>query len=64
MKNTKRILTLLLLMVMAVSVLSVPALALTESEVEAQGAASGKAGVAGNVLIWFLCYRIAQFAIL
>lgn len=55
MKNTKRILTLLLLMVMAVSVLSVPALALTESEVEAQVAASGKAGVAGNVLIWFLC---------
>ncbi|MBE7003273.1 MAG: hypothetical protein E7425_03175 [Ruminococcaceae bacterium] len=32
-----------------------PASAITESEVEAQAAASGKEAVVGNVLIWFLC---------
>ena len=32
-----------------------PAFAITESEVEAQTAASGKEAVVGNVLIWFLC---------
>ena len=34
---------------------AVPALALTEGEVEAQVASSGKEAVAGNVLIWLLC---------
>ena len=34
---------------------SVPALAVTESEIQAQVDASGKETVAGNVLIWFLC---------
>lgn len=38
-----------------VATLTVPALAVTEAEVEAQVAAEGKAAVAGNVLIWFLC---------
>ena len=30
-------------------------LAVTEAEVEAQVAVIGKEGVAGNVLVWFLC---------
>lgn len=34
---------------------AVPAFAVTESEVEAQVAASSKEVVTGNVLIWFLC---------
>ena len=37
------------------AILTLPALAVTEAEVEAQVAAEGKAAVAGNVLIWFLC---------
>lgn len=36
-------------------VLTVPALAITESEVEAQISASSRESVTGNVLIWFLC---------
>ena len=32
-----------------------PVLAVTEAEVEAQVAVIGKEGVAGNVLVWFLC---------
>lgn len=55
MKETKRILAVLLLAVLLIPVLCVPAFALTESEVEAQVAASGKEAVTGNVLIWFLC---------
>ena len=55
MKKTKRILTVLFLAALALSTLCVPAFALTESEVEAQVAASGKEAVTGNVLIWFLC---------
>lgn len=35
--------------------LSMPAFAITESEVEAQISASGRESVTGNVLIWFLC---------
>ena len=34
---------------------AIPAFAISESEVEAQVAASGKETVVGNVLIWFLC---------
>lgn len=55
MKKTKHILTVLFLAVLAFSTLCVPAFALTESEVEAQVAASGKEAVTGNMLIWFLC---------
>lgn len=51
----KRILFLLPLVLLMVSILCVPAFALTESEVEAQVAASSKEAVTGNVLIWFLC---------
>ena len=55
MKNSKRILTILLIAVVMISLVCVPAFAITEDEVEAQVAASGKGAVAGNVLIWFLC---------
>lgn len=55
MKKSKRILTTLVLAALALSALCVPALAITEAEVEAEVAASGKAAVAGNILIWFLC---------
>lgn len=51
----KRILSLLPLVLILAALLCTPAFALTESEVEAQVAASGKAAVTGNVLIWFLC---------
>ena len=51
----KRILSLLPLMLLLSAMLCTPAFALTESEVEAQVAASGKEAVTGNVLIWFLC---------
>jgi len=50
----KLIFTLLLVIVLA-EVFCTHALAITESEVEAQVAASSKAEVSGNVLIWFLC---------
>ena len=55
MKKFKRIFTILLLAALLISVLCVPAFALTESEVEAQVAATSKSAVTGNVLIWFLC---------
>ncbi len=51
----KRILSLLPLALVLAAVLCVPAFALTESEVEAQVAATSKEAVTGNVLIWFLC---------
>ena len=51
----KRILSLLPLALVLAAVLLTPAFALTESEVEAQVAASSKEAVTGNVLIWFLC---------
>lgn len=55
MKKSKHILAILFWTVLLVSMLCVPAFAITESEVEAQVAASSKGAVAGNVLIWFLC---------
>ena len=51
----KRVLSLLPLALVLAAVLCVPALALTEAEVEAQVAATSKEAVTGNVLIWFLC---------
>ncbi len=51
----KRILSLLPLAFVLAAILCAPAFALTEAEVEAQVAASGKEAVTGNVLIWFLC---------
>jgi len=55
MKQPKHILAVLFWTVLLISMLCVPAFAITESEVEAQVAASSKGAVAGNVLIWFLC---------
>lgn len=51
----KRILSLLPSVLLLAAMLCTPAFALTESEVEAQVAASSKEAVTGNVLIWFLC---------
>ena len=51
----KRILSLLPLALVLAAVLCLPAFALTESEVEAQVAATSKEAVTGSVLIWFLC---------
>lgn len=47
----KRILSLLPLALVLAALLCAPAFALTESEVEAQVAASSKEAVTGNVLI-------------
>lgn len=55
MKNSKRIWTVLAIAMLVVSALCIPAFAVTEEQVQAQVAASGKGSVTGNVLIWFLC---------
>ena len=55
MKRLKRLLYTSLTVVALLTLISQPALAITEAEVEAQVAVIGKEGVAGNVLIWFLC---------
>lgn len=55
MKKSKRILTGLFLAALLIATLCVPAFALTESEVQAQVAATSREAVTGNVLIWFLC---------
>ncbi len=51
----RKILLFTLALLLIFSMLGISALALTESEVEAQVAAQGKAKVTGNILIWFLC---------
>ena len=51
----KQIIFLILLALAMFAILCIPALALTEAEVEAQVAATSKEAVTGNVLIWFLC---------
>lgn len=55
MKRLKRLVCNSLLILTAIYSLSISVFAVTEAEVEAQVAAIGKEGVAGNVLIWFLC---------
>ena len=55
MKKRNRILLMLAVMLVMVCMLSVPAFAMTESEVQAQVDAHGKEAVTGNVFIWFLC---------
>ena len=45
----------IVLSVLVICALTIPAFALTESDVQSQVSASGKAGVAGNLFIWFLC---------
>lgn len=44
-----------MLVLLLITALSVPAFAITESEVEAQVSATSRETVTGNVLIWFLC---------
>ena len=55
MKRLKRMLYIGLSVVAILCLTCQPALAVTKAEVEAQVAVIGKDGVAGNVLIWFLC---------
>ena len=55
MRKSKQILTALVLTALVLSALCIPASAITESEVEAQVAASGREAVTGSVLLWFLC---------
>lgn len=55
MKTKHRILIMLAVTLVMVSMFSVPAFALTESEVQAQVDAQGAESVTGNVFIWFLC---------
>lgn len=55
MKRRYRILIMLAVVVTMVSLTTVPAFALTESEVQDQVNAIGKEGVTGNVFVWFLC---------
>lgn len=49
------IIPLVLLVLLTTSLLTLPALAVTEAEVEAQVSTTSKETVTGNVLIWFLC---------
>ena len=46
---------MLAVMLVMICMFSVPAFAMTESEVQAQVDAHGKEAVTGNVFIWFLC---------
>lgn len=55
MKRIYKILIMLTVLVVMVSLTTVPAFALTESEVQDQVNAIGKEGVTGNVFVWFLC---------
>lgn len=55
MKRRNKILLMLAVMLVTVFMFSVPAFAITESEVQAQVDAHGKEAVTGNVFIWFLC---------
>ena len=55
MKRRYRILITLAVIVMMVSLTTVPAFALTESEVQDQVNAVGKEVVTGNIFVWFLC---------
>ena len=55
MKRKYKILILLIVVITMVSLTTVPAFALTESEVQGQVNAIGKEGVTGNIFVWFLC---------
>ena len=55
MRKCVKLLALVFVAAVFFQSLCMPAFAITESEVEAQVASSGKAAVTGNVLIWFLC---------
>ena len=53
-RKTKHI-TGIVLSVLVICALTIPAFALTESDVQSQVSASGKEGVSGNLFVWFLC---------
>ena len=55
MKRLKRLFYTSLTVIAMLTLIAQPALAVNEAEVEAQVAIIGKEGVAGNLLIWFLC---------
>lgn len=55
MKKRNKIFILLAVMLVMVFMFSMPAFAMTESEVQTQVDAHGKEAVTGNIFIWFLC---------
>lgn len=55
MKRKHKILIILLAVSVTISLTTVPAFALTESEVQDQVNAVGKESVTGNLFVWFLC---------
>ena len=55
MKRKYKIFITLAIVAMIVSLTTVPAFALTESEVQNQVNAVGKEAVTGNIFVWFLC---------
>jgi hypothetical protein len=54
-KYNKRILAAVFSVALLFSLLTVTALAVTDSDVQAQVNARGREVVSGNVFIWFLC---------
>ena len=55
MKRKSKYLGAISIIILLICLCSVPALALTESEVQQQVNAVGKEAVTGNIFIWFLC---------
>ncbi len=55
MKRTHKILLTLLIVIFILSCCTVPAMAVTTSEVQDKVNAVGKSTVTGNIFIWFLC---------
>ena len=55
MNRKTKYITGIVLSVLVICALTIPAFALTESDVQSQVSASGKEGGAGNLFVWFLC---------
>ena len=55
MNRKTKYITGVVLSALVICALTIPAFALTESDVQSQVSASGKEGVAGNLFVWFLC---------
>ena len=55
MNRKTKYITGIVLSALLICALTIPAFALTESDVQSQVSASGKEGVAGNLFVWFLC---------
>lgn len=55
MNRKTKYITGIVLSVLVICAITIPAFALTESDVQSQVSASGKEGVAGNLFVWFLC---------